>query len=95
MLLIRYASCRETGRMTIMHMFFPVSRSSFLQWVFGSDFHSLIKYHRWMGWTDFRLMLSHSTLYMIEWGALGNFKEELGGETVVSGGLSGRTMSMY
>lgn len=54
-------------------MFFPVSRSSFLQWALGADFSTLIKYHRWMSWGTIGMVLAHSIGYMIEWGAQGSF----------------------
>ena len=34
----------------VLVQFFPVSRSSFLKWLFGSDFSYLIKFHRWAAW---------------------------------------------
>lgn len=46
---------RELMRPLMLLMFFPVSRSSFLQWLLRSDYPTLIKYHRW--WQRLRLLL--------------------------------------
>lgn len=37
------------GRLDLLLLFFPLPRCNFLHWLLGSDFPTLVKYHRWVG----------------------------------------------
>jgi len=67
----------EVLRTMIMLLYYPVSRSGFLQWVFGTEFSTIIKYHRWMSYGMTLLAFIHSSLYMIQWGAAGDIEIKL------------------
>ncbi|KAG2452309.1 hypothetical protein HYH02_003333 [Chlamydomonas schloesseri] len=61
------------GRLDILIMFFPLPRCNFLHWLLGSDFPTLIKYHRWLGHGTllvYRYSI-HGITYMSMWAEAG------------------------
>lgn len=57
-------------------LFYPVSRSNFLHWLFGVDFYTVVKYHKWFGIGTICLIWAHGLTLMIYWGAQGTWAEE-------------------
>lgn len=49
--------------MDIMLFLYPVSRSSFLHWLLGTDFPALIKYHRWSAHGALSMLFLHAMMY--------------------------------
>ena len=39
----------NASTLNLLLLFYPLSRSSFLHWWLGTDFPTLIRYHRWLG----------------------------------------------
>ncbi|KAG2452202.1 hypothetical protein HYH02_003233 [Chlamydomonas schloesseri] len=59
------------GRLDILIMFFPLPRCNFLHWLLGSDFPTLIKYHRWLGHGTLLVYSIHGITYMSTWAKAG------------------------
>ncbi|KAJ9505885.1 hypothetical protein QJQ45_017303 [Haematococcus lacustris] len=68
-------------RPLVMLMFFPVSRSSFFKWLLGTDFISLVRYHRWMSVGVIVISFIHGSIYMVEWGAAGDITTNFAWDT--------------
>lgn len=52
-------------------LFFPVPRNTFLHYVFNTDFSSLLKYHRWLGFGVAWTSIIHGCLYYTYWSLKG------------------------
>ncbi|KXZ46619.1 hypothetical protein GPECTOR_42g830 [Gonium pectorale] len=55
------------GRLDILLLYFPVPRCNFLHWLLDSDFPTLIKYHRWLGYGTILVYSLHGITYMGTW----------------------------
>jgi len=58
-------------------LFWPIPHNSFIQWITGLSYTSLIRYHRWMGHGTMVLLSLHGILYYIYWGLIGDFKANI------------------
>lgn len=50
--------------LNMLLLFYPLSRSSFIHWWLGTDFPSVIKYHRWMGHGLMWILTLHGVGYL-------------------------------
>ncbi|EFJ47088.1 ferric-chelate reductase [Volvox carteri f. nagariensis] len=55
------------GRLDILLLFFPLPRCNFLHWLLGSDFASMVKYHRWLGQGTLLVYSLHGITYLSIW----------------------------
>lgn len=67
----------EVLRILLLLMFYPVSRSNVLAWVFRTDHSTLVRYHRWMGYGTVGVAFFHGLMYCTIWGSAGTLKENL------------------
>lgn len=62
-----FASFGNALTIDMLLLFYPLSRSSFLHWWLGTDFPSIIKFHRWMGHGTFWVCTVHAIGYLAVW----------------------------
>ncbi|KXZ46614.1 hypothetical protein GPECTOR_42g825 [Gonium pectorale] len=55
------------GRMDLLLLFFPLARCNFLHWLLGSDFPTLVKYHKWLGYGTILMYSLHGIMYLGIW----------------------------
>ncbi|KAG2427422.1 hypothetical protein HXX76_012358 [Chlamydomonas incerta] len=59
------------GRLDLLLLFFPLPRCNFLHWALGSDFPTLVRYHRWLGHGTLLVYSIHGITYMGMWASAG------------------------
>lgn len=67
----------------VMLMFLPISRSNFLQWLFGTDYTTVIKYHKWLSKGTLLFVFIHSLLFLHLWVSEGTLFEQINWDTTL------------
>ncbi|KXZ56058.1 hypothetical protein GPECTOR_2g940 [Gonium pectorale] len=65
------------GRLDVLLLFFPLPRCNFLAWMLGTEWGTLIKYHRWLGHGTLIAFTLHGVMYMALWAQQGVLAEEM------------------
>ncbi|GFR41832.1 hypothetical protein Agub_g2609 [Astrephomene gubernaculifera] len=74
------------AQMDILLLFYPLPRCNFLHWILGSDFATMIKYHRWLGHGTLLACSLHGIMYLALWTHDGTLS------TYLTFGMSGTNM---
>eukprot|EP00798_Chlamydomonas_sp_ICE-L_P004966 gene4966-34745_t len=67
----------EVLRILLLVLYYPVSRSNVLAWVFRTSHSTLLRYHRWMASGTIIISFFHGLLYVILYGCEGTLDVEL------------------